>query len=279
MCINMSDSTSVHIIIVTHNSQDILPTCLKSLEQQSAQNIGCTIVDSGSTDTAYLYDLDTRFSLKIIETENQGFAKANNIGYKQLDLRDDDLVVFMNPDTFLTKHCLENAIEVISSDKNIGVVSGKLLAFDPSIDKATGKIDSTGIFRKWYGRWYDRGQGEEDDGQYEEKMRVPAICGAFMCCSAVCLQEIGEQIFDESFFLYKEDIELSLRLRKNGWTLCYAPSAIAYHCRGWDSDRRKMSYTLRLMSAVNEIRIYKKHPSPYIVWALIKYMLVRVFHV
>ena len=84
---------------------------------------------------------------------------------------------------------------------------------------------------------------------------------------------------DPAFFLYKEDIELCLRLRAAGWHLLYQPALRALHCRGWQSERQAVPWSLRLTAAANEIRLYCRHPSPYLLWALAKYALVRWLHI
>ncbi len=271
---------AVHIIIVSHNSANILPTCLAYLEKQTREITSCTIVDSGSRDLTYLNGLGHyRFPVAINCIDNNGFSYANNIGYKSLNLSSDDLVVFINPDTFLFSSWIEDASCFFENYKNCGVLTGKLLGYDITMQKATGRIDSTGIYRKWYGKWFDRGQGEQDKGQFERTCEVPAVCGALMACRASCLKELGDTVFDEDFFLYKEDIELSFRIRRCGWKLYYQPSLLAYHCRGWDDKRNLVDYRLRLMSAKNEVKLYCKHRSFYMAWALAKYLLVRAFRV
>lgn len=266
----------VHVIIVTHNSAQELTLCLRSLEAQDHLANSITIVDSGSDDTSYLESIDTRVTT-VIKTENIGFAKANNIGFQSLRPGPADIIVFLNPDTFLHKRTLATMLEVYTRDNNIGCLTGKLLGYDLAAEKSTGLLDSTGIFRKWYGRWYDRGQGEDDHGLYNVEEVVPAICGAFMCCNMKALEVFAGQIFDTSFFMYKEDIELSLRIRKNGWKLLYSPAIVAYHCRGWSKNRSSVSYAMRLCSAENEVKLYGKHPSFYLVWAVAKYVAVRLF--
>jgi N-acetylglucosaminyl-diphospho-decaprenol L-rhamnosyltransferase len=86
----------------------------------------------------------------------------------------------------------------------------------------------------------------------------------------------GGNIFDPSFFMYKEDIDLSLRLRARGWRLGFDPGAESYHCRGW-LGRRHMPKKFRVMSARNEIRICLRHRDPRLVFHLLKYAYVRLF--
>ncbi|MBU1568783.1 MAG: glycosyltransferase family 2 protein [Proteobacteria bacterium] len=267
----------VYVVIVTHNSAEELDICLAHLEKQTVPIKGVAIVDSGSTDPNFLDDISPLPGMKIIKTENVGFSRANNIGFKQIVEDREGMVVFLNPDTFLPPDYLAQAVNVLNENPAAAVVSGKLLGFDLKEQKPSGKIDSTGIFRRWYGRWYDRGQGQKDLGQYDLISAPLALCGALMCCRLKALVPFRGDVFDPDFFLYKEDIELCIRLRAAGWTLVYDPKLIAHHCRGWARKRQKVSYDLRLMAARNEVLLYRKHPGPAMVWALLKLFLVQVF--
>lgn len=266
---------SVSAIVVSHNSKNVLPRCFDSLLNQTHSLRQIFLVDSGSDDRQYLKAYQDISNVTVIETENIGFAQANNRGFAQRS-HDSDFVLFLNPDAFLSRSFIEQAVASMLAHPTAGIIGGKILWFDLEQASMTTAIDSTGIFRKWYGRWYDRGQGQEDLGQYNHPEEVPAVCGAVMFCRCSALTEGGAQhVFDPDFFLYKEDIELSLRLRKNGWQLFYLPSLRAYHGRGWSKDRNKIPLTLRRLAAESEILLYKKHPSPYMVWAILKYFLVR----
>ncbi len=272
-------TSPVYAIIVSHNSAVVLPNCLAALEQQTTAVAGIIVVDSGSTDRGYLETLRKRERLVLIESENVGFGRANNLGMTAVPA-EAEMVIFMNPDTFLLPGFIARITHLLDIHKQAGIVTGKLLGYDPVLGKPSGRLDSTGIFRRWYGRWFDRGQGEPDSGHYDTVARVPAVCGALMCCRAEALMSLGSQeIFDEDFFLYKEDIELSLRMKKKGWQLVYDPSLVAYHCRGWQKDRQRVPYFLRIMAAENEILLYKKHPSPSIIWAIMKYLGVRYLRI
>ncbi len=268
----------VHVIVVTHNSENVIDACIAGVKEQGEGVATVTIVDSGSNDSSYLdeYEQD---GIHVIRTSNIGFASANNLGFASLTTDRSDLIVFLNPDAFLQPGVISCFQDKFSRDPILGCATGKLLGYDLVTKKGSGRLDSSGIFRKWYGRWYDRGQGEVDNGSYDTEEYVPAICGALMCCSMMALSSFGDDIFDTSFFMYKEDIELSLRLRSSGWKLLYCPEVLTYHCRGWEAVRKDVSYEKKLLSATNEIKLYIKHPSVYMLWALTKYLLVRLFKV
>ncbi len=268
--------SKVAAIVVSHNSSSCLDRCLHDLAAQTHPCDAIVVVDSGSTDIQYLSNLKQHYSFQLLLADNIGFSQANNLGIDALAV-DMDFVLFVNPDVFLPQDCIRKALETCCRDEAIGIVSGKLLGCNAADGTASGRIDSTGVCRKWYGLWYDRGQGEHDDGQYDRPEEMAALCGAFLFCRQKALRSLQAPVFDPDFFLYKEDVELSLRLRKRGWKLLYHPGISAFHCRGWQSDRRGMSYSLRKMAAKSEVLLYKKHPSPYMAWALGKYILVTVF--
>lgn len=269
-------SPLIGAIVVTHNSQLEIDACLDSLIKQGDVFTEVVIVDSGSKDTSYLDKYAAYLNLQIILESNVGFSQANNIGFKQL-CSDPEYVLFINPDVILTDSFLSTAVSSLAETPNVGLLTGKLLGYDFTRMEPTGLIDSAGIKRKWYGKWYDRGQGEEDFGQYDVSEYIDAVCGALIFASIHELRKGDGNVFDPSFFLYKEDIELSLRIRKDGKRLFYQPKLVAYHGRGWQSSRQEMTISSRITAAESELLLYKRHPSPYVLWALLKYFAVRIF--
>ena len=268
---------AVAVIIVCHNAGADLNRCLAALDAGSLRPVHICIVDAGSDATAYLDTLRQRSGVQCIEADNIGYGRANNLGYGACP-RDIDHILFLNPDCFVLPDTLERALQLLVQDEGLGCVGARLLGYDRAGKRSSGLLDSTGIVRAWYGRWHDRGQGEADAGQYMAVEEMPALCGAFLCCRRRALEAVAlapGEIFDPAFFLYKEDIELCLRLRAAGWRLLYHPGVRAWHCRGWGKKRQAVAYRLRLMAAANEVLLYRRHPSAYILWALGKYLLVR----
>lgn len=269
--------SNVTAIIVSHNSERVLPYCLDALQQQEYHPQRIVIVDSGSDDSSYLEKYRGVENVIIVEEENIGFARANNKGIARLD-KHSDYLLFVNPDAYLSPSFISRATRFMQDHPQAGIVSGKIYHFDTDGQQETGILDSTGVFRKWYGRWYDRGQGEKDTGQFDRPEEVPALCGAVMFCRySALINNQSAVVFDPDFFLYKEDIELCLRLRKKGWSLFYLPELLAHHSRGWQQQRSAIPISLRRIAARSELLLYKKHPSPYMLWAIAKYLLVRIW--
>jgi GT2 family glycosyltransferase len=271
--------STISVIIVTHNSQPFIDKAVTCLQQQTRLPNQVIIIDSGSSDTSYLnsYRSLSNYSI-ILEKGDVGFCRGNNIAFAQL-LPTIQYVLFLNPDAFLFPDFLEKAVAIMEENPQTGCLTSPLLGYDIKNDRPTGRYDSTGIFRTWYGRWHDRAQGRLcSEALYRHREEVPAICGALMFCRHTALQQIlikHTQIFDESFYMYKDDIDLSMRLRQAGWKLLFDPTLRAFHCRGWNRDRSSIDKMWRLMSSRNDIRLDLKQHSPYLVCSIVKYLAVR----
>lgn len=277
--------SEVGVVIVTHNSENSIDSTLASISTQSYPPKQVVLVDSGSDSSQYLKKYDHQGALEMCFMPNIGFSSANNLGYLSLDASL-EYVLFLNPDVIMPSDLIEKLIAWMSTPgrEKIGACTPILLGWDLDKEKPTGLVDSTGIYTNWYGRWFDRGRGASAKHHPFKEMSFPdALCGAFMFCRRSALESVklsSNQIFDERFFCYKEDIELSLRLKKKGWTLAYLPEFTAYHARGWNRDRSQVPHALKLMSANNELKIHLKTRNPIkIFYSYLKRFAVKYFNV
>lgn len=274
----------VTVIIVSYNSEQHLSKALECLKEQTYWPIQTIIVDTGSASKDYLVKLAEQKNIQVFHAPSgSAFCKGNNIGFSKI-AKSSEYVFFLNPDAYLSPQYIEKAVYLMESPghQDVGVMTGQLRGFNQAAGRPTGTYDSTGIYRKWYGKWVDRGQGEEIAPHlYACKEEPHAICGAAMFCRKKALEGVllrAGEVFDESFFMYKEDIDLSLRLRKKGWRLVYDPSLFLFHCRGWNPNRGAVPSSLRLASARNELKIHLKTYAPIpILYSLAKYIYVRWF--
>lgn len=276
----LSEKVRVGVIIVTHNSAKTIDPVLESLKRQTLPPSKIYLIDSGSDDTHYIKKWDHKGPIEIALMPNIGFSAANNLGFNSLD-KTIETILFLNPDCIITDDFLEKGAEFLWGRKDIGAVTGKMIGYDFYKHKPTDLLDSTGIFTTWYGKWYDRGQ-REPKNKYNQEESVPAICGALFYAKRDALNDIlidESEVFDERFFCYKEDIDLSLRLREKGWVLQYYPSLIAYHGRGW-KRRSQVSRKLRVMSAENELKIHWKTKNPIkITYSFLKWVGVKFLNI
>ena len=279
---------SCAVIIVTHNSQAHIPKAMQALKQQTVLPARILIVDSHSARTDYVRAYAGQKSINVLlAKENVGFCRGNNMGYAELakkGQKECEYVLFLNPDAFLSPDFIEKAMAFMENPQyaDCGAITGLAEGYDIQAAKPTGKYDSTGVFRTWYGRWYDRDQGREIISvQYREAEALPAICGALFFCRKKALDTIllrQEEVFDNTLYMYKEDIDLSLRLKVAGWKLYLAPELRAYHCRGWHAERAKVAKKMRMLSAYNELRIHLRNFSPCSAYSLLKCAGVKIFN-
>jgi N-acetylglucosaminyl-diphospho-decaprenol L-rhamnosyltransferase len=274
---------SIAVVIVTYNSEQFFSHCLTALEKQSRQPDHVVIVDSGSKSTEYLKSTDlSTIKCAVVLKSNVGFSVGCNVGWELS--RDYDFVLFLNPDAFLTPDFLERALQFMEEDANkkVGMLTGTLLGYDIDLNRPTGLVDSTGVIQTWYGQSIDRDQGKPISvlDRYPQPNSIPAICGAVLLARRTALYVIAKEdvLFDPDYFMYKEDIDLSWRAVRAGWTLIHHPGLTAYHCRGW-KGRHAASRKMRMLSARNDIKLFVRFRSPYLMYALVKYGLVWTFDI
>lgn len=286
----------ISIIIINFNGEAFLEQCLESIAYQAYDSKEIFCIDNASTDGSKAI-IQKYPQVKLIKNkENLGYSKAANQGIR---MSKSDYVMIMNPDAILEKNYLTNILKEAEKDKKIAALTGKLLKYDAELHKKTNIIDSTGLFCFRNRRIIDRGQGLEDKGQYDKPEEIFGVSGACPVYRRTALEEVkvGEEYFDEDFFMYKEDIDLSWRLQLFGYKAFYVPQAIAYHARGTGvlkrfthievlKSRRNLSrfqkglaYTnQRLMQIKNELPQHFFHDAPQILWKellIFGYILLR----
>lgn len=267
------------VIVVTHNSEATIDQTLASFAEQTFRPYEAFLIDSGSADLQYIKKYNRKMGLEICFMPNIGFSAANNLGAGSLD-KEVEYVLFLNPDVVMPPTLFQDLVAWMNAHPDVGAVTPKLLGYDFKKVTPTGKLDSAGIASTWYGKWFDRGQREPAE-LYSKQEEVEAICGAFFFARRKALNSVlihNYEIFDESFFSYKEDIDLSLRLKNAGWKLVYLPQFIAYHGRGWKT-RALVPYPIRVMSAENELKLHIKSKNPIrIAYSFLKLMGVKLFN-
>jgi len=252
--------SKVSIQIVTWNSLKFLPDCLESIFNQTYKDFSILVIDNASNDGTIEFLRKNYPQIKILRNnKNLGFARAHNQGIKLS--QGADYIFIINPDIILEKDFLEKILKIIEKDKKIGAISGKLLKIytsEPEINEKvkTKIIDSTGLKIFKSRRIIDRGEGELDQKQYEKIEEVFGLSGACLLLRLAALEDIKlkiencklkicEEYFDEDFFSYKEDIDLSWRLRLFGWKIIYFPEAIAYHYRQVFGTKNKIKEIIK----------------------------------
>jgi GT2 family glycosyltransferase len=259
------DRRGITALVVSHDSEVVLHRAVAALHAGSQPPDSVVVVDNASRDGSYLDEIEASYpSVKVLRLQvNVLFCAGNNLGMAILDPTHD--LLLLNPDAFVLPTFLEEAAAVLARDPSIGAVGPKLLGARPEDGIPTGRVDSAGIFQTRGGRFYDRGQGEVDEGQFDDAdLDVVALCAAAMLVRREALDDVtsSDPLFDPRFVMYKEDLDLSFRLRRAGWRTVYDGSLEVLHCRGWNPDRRAMPAWARRRSLVNEWRLWRRGWTP-----------------
>lgn len=259
-------TSSVGAVIVSWNSGDLVNRACDALLSGELAPTRIVVVDNASTEPSSLTALDRLPAEAEVlrQPTNEGFCGGNNIGIRALG--GVDHVLLCNPDAFVSVGFLRGAVAHLDQHPDVGVVGPKLLSIDADATASNGLIDSTGIVQTWYGRFVDRGQGRSDDGRFDGPAEeVPALCAAAAVYRLSALQSVSltEGPFDERFFMYKEDIDLSLRLRRSGWRVVLRSDLVVLHRRGLARDARPAaSGWARRRSVLNEWRVWRRGTLP-----------------
>ncbi len=229
---NQKTAPLVSIVIINYNTKKFLKPCLESLASQTYINKEIFFIDNDSLDRSYEFVIENYPYVTAVKNEkNIGYVGAGNQGIK---LANGEYVMIINPDIIFEPQYVERCVQKMEEDKEIGAIGGKIYKYNFENDHKTQFIDTVGIFSYRNRRFIDDGQGLKDRGQFEESKEVFGISGACPVYRKSALEDVKfkDEYLDENFFMYKEDIDISWRLRLAGWKCFYQPAAIANHGRG-----------------------------------------------
>lgn len=240
------------VIILNYNVQYFLELCLRSVEA-AISNIDAEIivVDNNSEDGSCHMVKALFPKVKLIENkENYGFSKGNNIGV--LKAKGEYLCV-LNPDTVVAEDTFLKLLEFSENKEKLGIVGCKLINgrgdFLPESKRKIPYVKAA--FKKLIGNsddYYANNINEKEVNQVE------ILVGAFMFLKKAVYNEIGG--FDEDYFMYGEDIDISYKALKQGYNNYYYGETTVLHFKG-ESTLRDKNYARRFYVAMQIF--YKKH--------------------
>jgi len=219
----------ISVIILNWNGKDYVEECLNSVFNQTYKDYEVLFVDNDSSDGSVefvkkKYPKSKYSKLRILPSGgNWGQGGGDNFGIKRAK---GEYVVLMDNDTKADKNFIKELVKVAESDKNIGVVVGKLMLY---FEK--NKINSVGHGVYVDGSCVDLGIMEEDNGQYDEIKEIFSANAAGTLYRKKMLDEIAvdEEYLDADFFTYYEDVDLGFRARLAGWKVVLNPKAVIQH--------------------------------------------------
>ncbi|HMT00092.1 MAG TPA: glycosyltransferase [Saprospiraceae bacterium] len=239
---------TLSIVIVNYNVRHFLTNCLDSIEKSKKMGfqVETIVVDNASIDGSISAIHASFPEVILIENKtNVGFGKANNQGFS---VASGQYILALNPDTILQEDTLSRCWQFMESNRDCGVLGVKMVDGSgtylpeskrgrPGLWNAFCKFSGlTALFpkSKWMSGYY---LGHLDEDQLQE---VDVLCGAFMFFRSEAL--LPCKGFDEDFFMYGEDIDLSVRIKKAGWKVVYLPDTRIIHFKGESSKKASFNY-------------------------------------
>ncbi len=250
------------IIIVNYNVKFFLEQCLCSVIK-AVKNIDAEIfvVDNNSSDGSKEFFTNRFPQVKFTwKKENTGFAKANN---EALQFATGERILFLNPDTIIPEDCFEKCLAFFSTAQNIGALGVRMIdgsgsylpeskrGFPSLFTSACKMCGFTKLFphSKSFANYYLGHLAEKEINE------VDVLSGAFMMADKKLLDKVGS--FDETFFMYAEDIDLSYRIQKAGYKNYYFPDTTILHFKGESTQKKSVQYIRNFYGAM--LLFVKKH--------------------
>lgn len=272
------------ISIVTWNSEKYLRECVKACLAQTESDYRVVIVDNNSTDgtRTIIEEFGDRVST-ILSPVNTGFSGGHNLTFKNFLA---EYYCVLNPDVFLDAEYIANSIGFLDKNSAYGGIIGKVFQCiykDGEFEKVN-IIDTCGLGVKKSYHFFavDNGAIDEPERKINRDIfGVDGMCPIYRRTMLDSIQVNGEY-FDEFFFAYCEDQDLSWRARNKGWKFAFVPAAKAYHVRTWKpatlSGRKQINKNVRKMALRNHYLMLVRNldsvdfikASPFIFWRMIK---------
>ncbi len=230
---------TVDVVIVSHNSRDRLAAAVTPLA--AADGVQVVVVDNASTDgTVDL--LGTLPVTALPQAENLGFAVGCNIGWRAGGA---PYVLFLNPDAQLSEDDLRRLVAALDERPTAGAAAPRMLDGDGTLEfslRRLPRLRSTFAQALFLHRVLPRAAWTDehlrDRALYERTWTPECLSGACVLVRRSVLEQLGG--WDERFFLYGEDVDLSRRIRDAGWELLYVPEASVLHVGGASEPRENL---------------------------------------
>jgi len=208
------------VVIPNWNGAHHLPACLEALRAQTCSDLEVILVDNASTDDSVALVAERYPEVRLLVLErNRGLTGGNNAGFRAAR---GDILISLNNDTQADPRFVEALVTALQAHPEAGMAAAKIRLFDRR-DLLHSAGDGYGID----GLPFNRGVWQRDEGQFDEAGWIFGGCGGAVAYRRAMLDDVG--LFDESFFMYCEDVDLNWRAQLAGWPCWYTPQAVVYH--------------------------------------------------
>ena len=264
------------VILVTWNVRDLVLDALRTLLADTAAHgpqAAVWVVDNASSDGTVAAIREQYPQVKVIASEqNLGFAAGNNLALRAIGFGAEaaaeslpNAVFLLNPDTLVHDRAVRTLYDALFAAPDVGLVGARLTYGDGSFQHSAFRFP--GFWQTVFdllpmpGRLYDSAlNGRYDRRLYERGQPFPVdhMLGATMMLRREVIEQVG--MFDEQFFMYCEEIDWSMRIRRAGWQILCVPAAHITHLEGKSTSQIRPESIVNLWRS--RFRLYEKHYSP-----------------
>ena len=268
-----ASSGKLSVVIVAHNSSDVIRGCMSSLVGQDFDMTSCEIlvVDNHSTDETIRVLQEEYPEFKLISSGlNQGFAVAANRGARE---GSGEFLLFLNPDTIIEKNLLQTAFSILDADPAVGIVGSRLVFPNGNEQASCWKAPS------WKNLLAEAFLPHHLAERMvtlcpNKSMSVPALSGACLFTRRDVFERVGG--WDERFFMYYEDLDYCRRVEAEGYRVMHLHEPATVHAIASSSHKNLDFFFATLYRS--RLFFYRKYlPMPSFVGSVIRVgLLLRI---
>jgi len=252
-------SPPLSVVIVNWNAGEYLPACLSSIFNEGL-DIEVILVDNASTDGSERRAKKQFPQIKLLRMkENKGYSAGCNAGIREAN---GEFILILNPDTVVIPGAFSQLLKFAREHPEAGIIGPQLIGFDGKIQMSCRRFPSyeTGLFR---GTFLERLMPRSrtlsryllSNWDHSSPRTVDWVSGAAMLLRRDFLYEAG--LFDETFYMYCEDVDMGMRAKEFGWKVMYCPYAKIYHRIGGSSDKKVIPMLVKFH--LSHYLFFKKH--------------------
>lgn len=224
----------VSFVVVTYNSESTIDSCVQSLLKQTLKDVEVIVVDNQSADQTRKI-LSKYQKIRVIHaSKNGGFGYGNNLGVENAQGK---YVCFVNPDAVVKKDMAERVFEFLETDQTVGIVGFRIENSDGSLQRTCNAFPTFRSLlyeRSGFSKLFPNDKGYSEyiykDWSRNTTREVDAVSGAcFAMSKALCMRVGG---FDERYFLFYEEFDLSQRVKRRGYRVIFNHGISVKHLGG-----------------------------------------------
>lgn len=223
----------VSIIIVNYNTKKLTADCIRSVFASTSSDFEIIVADNSSDKRQVLRTKHPK--IRIVRCMNRGFGHACNVALRYAR---GEHILLLNSDTIVHKGAIDKLCRYLDENDSVGAVGGKTLLADGTLDHSCKRGLPTPVASLFYitglSRLFPKSKVfsayHKTYLNENETHRVEVLSGAFMLIRRGIMEKLDG--FDESFFMYGEDVDLCHRIALDGWEIVYLPDAVITHLKG-----------------------------------------------